>query len=94
MHRGRTNPRAFLGIWPRNLVVGVIRTRRNLPDENVPQSFWGSSRYVEPRFDSAFRNRTGVRIDLSSLQIGRVKAGQGVGPVALELGLVEQTLRY
>ena len=53
----------------------------------------GGSRCVEPEFDSAFRNRTSVRIDLSSLQIERVKAGQGVGPVARELGLVEQTLR-
>ena len=29
----------------------------------------GSSRYVEPEFDSAFCNRTGVRIDLSTQQI-------------------------
>ena len=29
----------------------------------------GSSRYVEPKFDSAFRNRTGVRINLYSRQI-------------------------
>ena len=29
----------------------------------------GSSRQVEAEFDSAFRNRTGVRIDLSTRQI-------------------------
>jgi len=29
----------------------------------------GSSRYVEPKFNSAFRNRTRVRIDLSKRQI-------------------------
>ena len=47
----------------------------------------GSSHRVEPEFDSAFRNRTGVRIDLSSLQIEGLKAGQGVGPVVEAMGV-------
>ena len=54
----------------------------------------GSSRCVEPEFDSPFRNRTGVRIDLSSLQIEGLKAGQGVGSVveAIYEASVVQTL--
>ena len=31
--------------------------------------------------------------EFKELTVKRVKAGQGVGPVARELGLVEQTLR-